>query len=460
MMEKWASRSFPGFVGGFAQGAVGDVSPNTLGAFCTDTGKPCDMVTSTCKGKNELCTGRGPGWPDMFKSNSIIGEKQFQKALELFETATEEARGPIEYRHAYVDMTNIHVVATKTTPAGRTCPPAMGFSFAAGTIDGSGAFDFRQGDTSGGSPLWKMVRNFIRDPSAKQIQCQAPKPILLDTGEIRDPYAWQPAIVDVQILRIGQLVILCVPGEFTTMSGRRLTSAVRAELEKAYGNLHIVVAGLTNTYSSYITTYEEYQIQRYEGASTIYGPHTLQAYVQEFVKMAKAMVNGSDVPPGPSPPDLLDSQLSLLPGVIFDAVPIGKKFGDVIKDVKSTSIFMGDTVEAQFRSANPRNDLRTNGTFLAVEVLGLDGGWVQVYSDNDLNTEFHWHKPTRLDPFSKATVRWAIGDEEQEGLYRLRHFGNYKTLFGDIYEFEGSSRTFYVKSQKHVEPSVAQIAVT
>jgi hypothetical protein len=36
----------------------------------------------------------------------------------------------------------------------------------------------------------------------------------------------QPSIVDIQILRAGQLVILCVPGEFTTMSGRRLRQAV------------------------------------------------------------------------------------------------------------------------------------------------------------------------------------------------------------------------------------------
>ena len=42
----------------------------------------------------------------------------------------------------------------------------------------------------------------------------------------------------------------------------------------------IVIAGLTNTYSSYVTTFEEYGVQRYEGASTIFGPHTLDAYIQ------------------------------------------------------------------------------------------------------------------------------------------------------------------------------------
>lgn len=45
-------------------------------------------------------------------------------------------------------------------------------------------------------------------------------------------------------------------------------------------DVELVIAGLTNTYSSYVTTFEEYGVQRYEGASTIYGPHTLDAYIQ------------------------------------------------------------------------------------------------------------------------------------------------------------------------------------
>lgn len=36
-----------------------------------------------------------------------------------------------------------------------------------------------------------------------------------------------------------------------------------------------------------------HQEQRYEGASTIFGPHTLLAYKQEFDKMAEAMAKVS-----------------------------------------------------------------------------------------------------------------------------------------------------------------------
>ena len=52
-------------------------------------------------------------------------------------------------------------------------------------------------------------------------------------------------------------------------------------MEGVWGSdVTVVIAGLTNTYASYVTTFEEYAMQRYEGASTIFGPHTLDAYIQ------------------------------------------------------------------------------------------------------------------------------------------------------------------------------------
>lgn len=45
-----------------------------------------------------------------------------------------------------------------------------------------------------------------------------------------------------------------------------------------------------------------YQIQRYEGASTIFGPHTHQAYVNQYEALAAALVTNTPYPAGPSPP--------------------------------------------------------------------------------------------------------------------------------------------------------------
>ena len=44
--------------------------------------------------------------------------------------------------------------------------------------------------------------------------------------QVTFPYAWQPSIIPVQILRVGQMIITALPGEFTTMSGRRIRKAL------------------------------------------------------------------------------------------------------------------------------------------------------------------------------------------------------------------------------------------
>ncbi|KAH9672707.1 Neutral ceramidase 2 [Citrus sinensis] len=400
----------PQFVSAFCQSNCGDVSPNVLGAFCIDSGLPCDFNHSTCNGKNELCYGRGPGYPDEFESTCIIGERQFRKAVELFNTATEQLTGNVGYKHAYVDFSNLEVGLPKRgggTEVVKTCPAAMGFAFAAGTTDGPGAFDFTQGDD-------------------------------------------KPSILPVQILRIGQLVILNVPGEFTTMAGRRLRDAIKMSLISGGGgqfnsNVHIVIAGLTNTYSQYVTTFEEYQVQRYEGASTLYGPHTLSAYIQEFKKLAAALIIGQTVMPGPPPPDLLDKQISLLPPVVVDATPLGVKFGDVKTDVPQNSTFKrGDMVAVTFWSACPRNDLMTEGTFALVELLQGQNAWVPAYDDDDFCLKFKWSRPAKLSPQSHATMEWKIPESAVSGVYRIRHFGASKSLFGSISHFTGSSSAFVV----------------
>ena len=60
LMEEAMSPSgtLPGkasFLAAFAQSNEGDVSPNTKGPHCQNTGEPCDLVHSTCNGKVSLC---------------------------------------------------------------------------------------------------------------------------------------------------------------------------------------------------------------------------------------------------------------------------------------------------------------------------------------------------------------------------------------------------------------------
>jgi Neutral/alkaline non-lysosomal ceramidase, N-terminal len=47
------------------------------------------------------------------------------------------------------------------------------------------------------------------------------------------PIEWVPFVLPHQIFQIGQLSIVAVPGEFTTMSGRRLKLTIKQALQDA-----------------------------------------------------------------------------------------------------------------------------------------------------------------------------------------------------------------------------------
>ncbi|KAJ8772531.1 hypothetical protein K2173_027708 [Erythroxylum novogranatense] len=442
------------FVGAFCQSNVGDVTPNVLGAFCSDTGQPCDFNRSSCHGDETLCLGRGPGYPDEILSTKIIGERQFSKAVDLFTSAKEILSGKIDYRQVYLNFTDIEVELGGNQVV-TTCPAALGPGFAAGTTDGPGVFGFQQGDTEI-NKLWKQMRDVLKEPSPYQVECQKPKPVLLSTGEMDFPYAWAPAVLPIQILRLGQLVILSVPGEFTTMAGRRLREAVKETLVSDgrggfNSNTHVVIAGLTNTYSQYIATFEEYGHLRYEASSTLYGPHTLSAYIQEFRKLSSAMAKGEIIGSDLSPPDLSPKQLKLVLDPLGESpLPHGINFGDLKQDVsqpRNGSFTKGDTVSATFFSGNPRNVLFTEGTFAVVEKLLQEGRrWVPVYDDDDLCLYFKWSLDYNFTTFSNlATIEWEVPEEASSGVYRLRHFGSAKKYQNATLEyFTGSSSAFTV----------------
>ncbi|KAJ3115034.1 hypothetical protein HDU96_001261 [Phlyctochytrium bullatum] len=407
------------FVAGFAQSNMGDVSPNIFGARCVDTGEPCDMVTSACRGNNQLCRAFGPGWNiSVLEPARLNGEVQFQTALRLLrKDRGKEVMGAVESRLMYVDMSNRTVVVDGKVK--RTCLPAMGYSFGAGTTDGPGAMPFLQSDNSTSPhPFWNVVRGFVvKEPSAEQQACHYPKPILIDSGEATGPYLWQPRVVQTMIVRIGNVVVAAVPAEFSTMAGRRLKNRILDTLKK-YGDpfgddVTVVVMGPANSYSSYVTTPEEYKVQRYEGASTIFGPYTLNAYLDVYEELLSSLITGKALSKGDPPEDLTAGAIRMLPAPIADAVPPGIKFGAVRDNVGSTHLTVGDVVRVSFWAGHPRNGV-DGGTFLAVERRNENGTWKRVRDDNDWDTRFSWKPLSKFTGISVATVEWIIGSDVED----------------------------------------------
>ncbi|KFP92367.1 Neutral ceramidase, partial [Apaloderma vittatum] len=436
------------FVAAFASSNLGDVSPNTKGPFCVNTGESCDNPQSTCPvGGAAMCMAMGPG-TDMFDSTRIIGENIYLKARELYEGASQEITGPLSSAHQWVNMSDMSVElnATHTVRA-----KALGHSFAAGTIDGVGAFNFTQGSVEG-DPFWDAIRDqLLGEPSNETKACHNPKPVLFSTGEMTWPHPWHPDIVDVQIAAVGSLAIAAVPGEFTTMSGRRLREAVKKEFD-SHGSpgMDVVIAGLCNVYTHYITTYEEYQVQRYEAASTIYGPHTLSAYIQLYRGLARAIATNTvqDLPRGPEPPVFNITSLTLVPSLTVDHAPVNKTFGDVLQEVRQ-QYRAREVAEVTFVGANPRHSAEnaTEHNFLTVERHdNASDSWVVVQNDASWDTRFYWTKGSLSR--SNVTIEWHIPQGTEPGVYRIRYFGHYRKRLSITHTvsvpFEGTSSAFEI----------------
>ena len=405
------------FIAGFAQSNHADTSPNIEG------------------------DGVGPSPTDnMFENTEIIGDRQYEKALSLYNSASEQLSGGIDFRHQYNDYSNM-VVRSEFTggQAQQTCEAALGYAFGAGTEDGLGSPAFNEGQRET-NPLWQIATYTLTPPTQADIDCQYPKPILLKQSSF-SPYPWTPEVLPASIVKIGQLVLLAVPGEFTVMSGRRLRETVAGVLGS---NNHYVVAGLSNAYAGYVTTKEEYDMQHYEGGSTHFGPWTLAAFQQTFNDLALNMVMGSSAIDTATPRDLSDATMyNFATGVVHDQAPIFKSIGDVVKNANS-SYNKGDTVKVKFWTGHPRNNLRTEDTFLRVQKK-ISGNWVTVADDNDWETKYKWD---RIDGFwgtSQATIEWSIPSTASSGTYRIKHYGDKKAMgSGSVSSFTGTSRSFTV----------------
>ncbi|BBM87207.1 neutral ceramidase [Candidatus Uabimicrobium amorphum] len=83
------------------------------------------------------------------------------------------------------------------------------------------------------------------------------------------------------VYQLGDIVLATLPGEFTTTQGSRIRQAIAKEIPGK-----VLTIGLANEYISYFTTPEEYEVQHYEGASTLYGPFSGVFIEKELQRIA------------------------------------------------------------------------------------------------------------------------------------------------------------------------------
>jgi neutral ceramidase len=97
-----------------------------------------------------------------------------------------------------------------------------------------------------------------------------------------------PVRVGVGVYSVGPLRLAALPGEFTTVQGRRIAAA----LAPAGGRREdVILIGLAHDFAYYFATPQEYDLQHYEGSSTLYGRWS-GAYVQAALARLAARLDG------------------------------------------------------------------------------------------------------------------------------------------------------------------------
>ena len=408
-----------GFVAAFAQSNAGDISPNL-------------NLDNTGPGENE------------FETTRIIAERQFEVARSLFASASKTLSGPIRSTQVYVNLAYHPVDAAYTNGAGpqTTCPSAFGYAFAAGsTEDGGGHPMFKEGMKIRNTMVDNLVKEQfdVPEPSDRCRECHGEKAILFATGESEPPQ--QTQVVPMTLARIGQLTLVAVPAEFSTMAGRRLRESVASTMGGESAT--VVIAGYANDYCGYVTTREEYATQQYEGGHTLYGPWTLAAYQQEFDRLAQAMLSGKTPVAGPEPRDLRGTVSTAALEASAVSLPRSKKFGEV-HDQPKRRYRTGDVVTVVFFAEAPRVRFPHTGSYVTIQRKQEDT-WESVATDNDWATRVRWTAAEDSPKMLTLEVSWHTSNNTAEGEYRIVHQGFVRAAGGSVEPYEGASRTFRIR---------------
>jgi neutral ceramidase len=252
------------------------------------------------------------------------------------------------------------------------------------------------------------------------------------------PDPWTARVLPFQLLQLGDLAVIALPFEITTVAGHRLKEIVRQKL----GIKYVALTSLANEYAHYVTTPEEYAMQGYEGGSNLFGPNSLSAYEEILSGLADHLQRGEQPVSQAKPLDLSRKQVRLRPGVFFDTAPSGKVFGSVYEE-PSPSYDRGNLVKLTFWGAHPNNAVGLIKSYLSVERESEGGAFIPLRYDWDPDTKMTWHRSGLSQ--SKVDIEWRIGSDIPQGRYRICHAGAAKALMSRaVTPYQGCSRPFQV----------------
>lgn len=305
------------FISVFAQRKAGDISPNWI----------VDRKKKWTRGKFE----------DDFESAKFNGKIQSDHASKLFRKAVKSEELPLLVDHAlaYVDFSKVIVDPEFAwgDKHARTGPACHGVKFFSGTKEGPGmppAVAALATTIVRSQKTYELAAaKFMKKKKAERIylkyRTQGVKDILIESGarKIMGTFdvknliipgwadgaigafkkyhangslsggPWVPQVLPLQLVIIGNIALAAIPAEITTIAGQRLEKSL-LEILADRGVTEVVCSTYANAYCGYVTTYQEYQAQCYEGGHTVFGEHTLGALQTKFKQLALELLKPSD----------------------------------------------------------------------------------------------------------------------------------------------------------------------
>lgn len=336
--EKDLKKTNPDFVSIFAQNITGDVTPN----YVWD--------------KKKKWT-RGPYENDV-ESAKYSGRLQFEKAKEIFEDINNGVTlqgNNIDFGLMYVNFAKVTADPEFTggNTDAQTGPTCHGVAFLKGTVEGPGMDAVGAAAAITASQTIKRYEqtiaalHLVSKKERKRIwhkyKVQGKKNIIIESGERKllgtynvksvvvpgfvdptikyfkyfhkkgalDHKPWTAQTLPLQMMILDNIAFCSVPGEITTIAGQRLQNTI-LEVLKERGVTEVIICTYANAYSGYITTYEEYQAQCYEGGHTLFGEYTLAAFQTKYREFAQEMLKPAEertVDSTISPVEFTDAEL-------------------------------------------------------------------------------------------------------------------------------------------------------
>ena len=213
-----------------------------------------------------------------------------------------------------------------------------------------------------------------------------------------------PNGVPLMAVRVGNQMIVSLPGEGTKQVGARIKSAVDLAIQGS-GVRKTVLSGLANEFVLYFTTPEEYEKQHYEGGNTHFGRLSSVLMQNEIAQLASTLAYGAPAP-APYPFDPTN-------GVVPNGVPYSSGSATGIATAQPAPSY-GRLQHATFswRGGPKGLDRPVDRAFVTAQ-RRQGRRWVRA--DSDLGLAMLW----TVNDEGQHSVKWEIPLEAKPGRYRL-----------------------------------------